>query len=81
MEELGRVTVVRAVRLSPFSLLVVNGDTFRDGPVWADGSTAFTCAADTFRCHYYFVKERHSLLDGIYCLSAYQIKVFTAIIY
>lgn len=49
VRELGRVSVVRLVKEPPFSVLVVNGDTFQAGPAWRDGNTLFTCAAKAIR--------------------------------
>lgn len=68
MKELGRVSVVRLVKVPPFLMLVANDDKLYAGPAWTDENAAFTCAADTNRYHVYFVKGGYSLLDGMHYL-------------
>lgn len=60
-----RVRGVRLMKVLQFSKLVVDGNTFHDGPATTDANTAFRRAADTIKYHVHFVKERYSLPNGI----------------
>lgn len=68
MKATARATVVRLVKVPPFSVLVVNSDTFPAGSTWRDANSAFTCEADTVRYHVHLVKARCSLTDDIHSL-------------
>lgn len=72
MKELRRVSVVRLVKVLPFSVLAANGDTIAAGPVWTNANTAFTCVADIFRSQIHFAREGYSLSDGIYYLPNFK---------
>lgn len=72
MNELGRVSAVRLVKVPPFSVLVVNGSTFPAGPAWTDADTAVACSTDITRYHVQLVKEMCSLQDGIHYLPAFK---------
>lgn len=55
-KELGRGSMMRLAIMPPFSVLFVDGNTFRAGTAWMDANKAFKCAANTIRYHIYFVK-------------------------
>lgn len=63
MKKLRRVNAVRLIKVSPFSMLVGNGDTLYAGHTSRESNTGFASATETKRYQFYFVMERYSLPD------------------
>lgn len=65
VRKLGRILVVRLVKVSLLLVLVLNSVTSHAGSARTDANRAFTCAADTNRYRVHFVNSGYSLPDGI----------------
>lgn len=65
VKERRRVGAMPLVKVPLFSVLAVNDDPFHVGPAWTDGNKAFTCATDIIRFCVHFMRQSHSLPDGI----------------
>lgn len=65
VKELGRVSVMHLVEVSPVSVLVVDGYLFHAGSARTDANTAILFAVDTLRNHVHFVRAVCNLPDGI----------------
>lgn len=56
VRKLGRVNIVRLMKMPPYSVSVVDGDTFTLGLAWIDGDVEGVSAVDTVY-HVRFVKK------------------------
>lgn len=59
----GPVSVVRLVKLPPYSGFIVDGDISHAGPVWSDEDMEGLNAVEIVRHHFHFVKKGYSLLN------------------
>lgn len=69
MQKLRRTSAVRLVKMPPFLVLVVSGDSLQAAPAWTAAATVRTSASHTTRYHVNFAKKRYSRPDGILYLQ------------
>lgn len=65
VKELGRVGLLRLVKVPPNLVLVVDGNTFHAGLACTDAGTVFVRVGESFGCFAHLVKKGYSLLNGI----------------
>lgn len=72
VKKLGRVRAVRLAKVIPYSVIVVDRDTFYSGPSLSDGAKESMSAVNTVRYHFHFEKKIYSLPDAVQFLRDFK---------